>query len=118
MSESSFLTFSVIHFNSNFPDNLDQATISPSRNGPTYDAAYLQELKKSTPSSRAPPQTSVDPYDADMSMSTDVAMDLGDVSMLDVVDITGTSMTHQEFTAHIHSPYRGIRYTDTHGICN
>ncbi|KAJ4501398.1 nineteen complex-related protein 2-domain-containing protein [Lentinula lateritia] len=77
----------------NFPDNLDQATISPSRNGPTYDAAYLQELKKSTPSSRAPPQTSVDPYDADMSMSTDVAMDLGDVSMLDVVDITGESDT-------------------------
>ncbi|KAJ3854000.1 nineteen complex-related protein 2-domain-containing protein [Lentinula lateritia] len=77
----------------NFPDNLDQATISPNRNGPTYDAAYLQELKKSTPSSRAPPQTSVDPYDADMSMSTDVTMDLGDVSMLDVVDITGESDT-------------------------
>ncbi|KAF8827789.1 hypothetical protein HHX47_DHR4000028 [Lentinula edodes] len=74
-------------------NNLDQATISPIRNGPTYDAAYLQELKKSTPSSRAPPQTSVDPYDADMSMSTDVTMDLGDVSMLDVVDITGESDT-------------------------
>ncbi|KAE9393865.1 hypothetical protein BT96DRAFT_999053 [Gymnopus androsaceus JB14] len=38
----------------NILDNLDQASISPSRNGPTYDEAYLNELKKSTPSSRAP----------------------------------------------------------------
>ncbi|KAJ7818525.1 nineteen complex-related protein 2-domain-containing protein [Mycena olivaceomarginata] len=48
--------------------NLDQASISPHR-GPTYDKAYLNELKASTPSSRAP-----DPYDADMSM------DMGDMS--------------------------------------
>ncbi|KAJ3784612.1 nineteen complex-related protein 2-domain-containing protein [Lentinula aff. detonsa] len=81
-----------------FPDNLDQATISPSHNGPIYDAAYLNELKKSTPSSRAPPQASADPYDADMSV--DVSMDSGDVSMVDVVDITGDSDTliHTEST--------------------
>ncbi|KAJ4482295.1 nineteen complex-related protein 2-domain-containing protein [Lentinula aciculospora] len=71
-----------------FPVNLDQATISPNRNGPTYDAAYINELKKSTPSSRAPPQASADPYDADMSISMDVSMDMGDVSVVDVVDIT------------------------------
>ncbi|KAE9393862.1 hypothetical protein BT96DRAFT_978753 [Gymnopus androsaceus JB14] len=64
----------------NIPDNLDQASISPSRNGPTYDEAYLNELKKSTPSSRAPVPT--DPYDADMSM--DITMDLEDVSALDI----------------------------------
>ncbi|KAJ6508474.1 nineteen complex-related protein 2-domain-containing protein [Mycena sanguinolenta] len=52
--------------------NLDQASISPHR-GPTYDKAYLNELKASTPSSRAPVPVS-DPYDADMSM------DLGDMS--------------------------------------
>lgn len=70
----------------NIPDSLDQATISPSRNGPTYDAAYLNELKKSTPSSRAP--VPVDPYDADMSM--DMSMDLGDASVVDVaLDLAG-----------------------------
>ncbi|KAJ7784341.1 nineteen complex-related protein 2-domain-containing protein [Mycena metata] len=56
------------HPSSNVPSNLDQASISPHR-GPTYDQAYLNQLKASTPSSRAP-----DPYDADMSM------DLGDIS--------------------------------------
>ncbi|KAL0570505.1 hypothetical protein V5O48_011451 [Marasmius crinis-equi] len=65
------------------PSNLDQATISPSR--PTYDQAYLNELKASTPSSRAPPVTT-DPYDADMSM-----VDVVDVSM-DVFE-TETSET-------------------------
>ncbi|KAE9393867.1 hypothetical protein BT96DRAFT_967114 [Gymnopus androsaceus JB14] len=58
----------------------EEASISPSRNGPTYDEAYLNELKKSTPSSRAPVPT--DPYDADMSM--DITMDLEDVSALDI----------------------------------
>ncbi|KAK7005823.1 GC-rich sequence DNA-binding factor-like protein [Favolaschia claudopus] len=52
--------------------NLDQASISPYR-GATYDQASLNELKASTPSSRAPLPTN-DPYDADMSM------DMGDVS--------------------------------------
>ncbi|KAF5389187.1 hypothetical protein D9757_003414 [Collybiopsis confluens] len=73
----------------NIPDNLDQATISPSRHsGPTYDKAYLNELKKSTPSARAPTPTTLDPYDADMSM--DVSIDLGDV---DAVDAGGESET-------------------------
>ncbi|KAJ7244984.1 nineteen complex-related protein 2-domain-containing protein [Mycena haematopus] len=57
---------------SNILANLDQASISPHR-GPTYDKAYLNELKASTPSSRAPVPVS-DPYDADMSM------DVGDIS--------------------------------------
>ncbi|KAJ7021614.1 nineteen complex-related protein 2-domain-containing protein [Mycena alexandri] len=56
------------HPSSNVPSNLDQASISPHR-GPTYDQAYLNQLKASTPSSRAP-----DPYDADMSL------DMGDIS--------------------------------------
>lgn len=35
------------------PPNLDQASISPhTSSGPVYDAAYLNELKASTPSSR------------------------------------------------------------------
>ncbi|KAG5646496.1 hypothetical protein DXG03_003261 [Asterophora parasitica] len=36
------------------PLNLEQATISAGR-GPTYDQAYLRELKASTPTSRPPP---------------------------------------------------------------
>lgn len=55
------------------PLSLDQATISPNR-GPTYDQAYLKQLKASTPTSR--PAAVVDPYDADMSM------DVEDVSMM------------------------------------
>ncbi|KAJ7432756.1 nineteen complex-related protein 2-domain-containing protein [Mycena galericulata] len=57
----------------NVPPNLDQASVSPHR-GPTYDQAYLNQLKASTPSSRAPLPTG-DPYDADMSM------DVGDMSV-------------------------------------
>jgi GC-rich sequence DNA-binding factor len=34
------------------PSNLDQASISHTSSGPVYDAAYLNELKASTPSSR------------------------------------------------------------------
>ncbi|CAA7262911.1 unnamed protein product [Cyclocybe aegerita] len=55
------------------PSSLDQATIS-TNDSPKYDAAYLEELKASTPSARPPPMN-VDPYDADMSV------DLVDVSM-------------------------------------
>ncbi|KAJ7195498.1 nineteen complex-related protein 2-domain-containing protein [Mycena pura] len=51
------------------PKNLEQASISPHR-GPTYDKAYLNELKASTPTSR--PSMSVDnSYDADISMDVD-----------------------------------------------
>ncbi|KAF9026128.1 GCFC-domain-containing protein [Hymenopellis radicata] len=57
--------------------NLDQASISPNR-GPTYDEAYLNELKAST--RRAPPPAA-DPYDADMSMDIDMSVDVDDVSM-------------------------------------
>ncbi|RDB19034.1 GC-rich sequence DNA-binding factor 2 [Hypsizygus marmoreus] len=66
------------------PLNLEQATISPNR-GPTYDQAYLKELKASTPTSR-PPDIS-DSYDADMSM------DVEDVSMMSVdgTDVFGSS---------------------------
>ncbi|KAJ6621800.1 nineteen complex-related protein 2-domain-containing protein [Mycena sp. CBHHK59/15] len=60
------------HPSNNVPSNLDQASISTHR-GPTYDQAYLNQLKASTPSSRAP-LPSGDPYDADMSM------DIGDMS--------------------------------------
>ncbi|GLB38206.1 putative nineteen complex-related protein 2 [Lyophyllum shimeji] len=50
------------------PLNLEQATISTNR-GPTYDEAYLKELKASTPSARPPPLS--DPYAADMSMDVE-----------------------------------------------
>ena len=53
------------------PLSLDQATISR----PIYDAAYLKELKASTPTSRPPLPSNLDPYDADMSV------DFGDISM-------------------------------------
>ncbi|KAK7035518.1 hypothetical protein VNI00_011811 [Paramarasmius palmivorus] len=66
----------------NVPTNLDQATISPSR--PTYDQAYLNELKASTTSTRAPVPLS-DPYDADMSMMS-----------LDADNVQGNEVTASE----------------------
>ena len=57
------------------PSTLDQATISTTNDSPRYDAAYLKELKASTPTARPPMPTNVDFYDAD------VSMDLGDVSI-------------------------------------
>jgi GC-rich sequence DNA-binding factor len=70
----------------NLPASLDQANIS--NGAPSYSAAYLSELKASTPSSRRPPIN--DPYDADMSM------DIGDISMqsIESVDVFGTSCMH------------------------
>ncbi|KAF5369342.1 hypothetical protein D9758_002504 [Tetrapyrgos nigripes] len=74
----------------NLPENLEQATIS-SNKGPTYTQAHINELKASTPSSRAPIPVSTDPYDADSSMDVS-AMDMGDVSMQSV-DVFETSET-------------------------
>ncbi|ESK88444.1 gc-rich sequence dna-binding factor-like protein [Moniliophthora roreri MCA 2997] len=65
----------------NIPTNLDQATISASR--PTYDQAYLNELKAKTPSARAPILSS-DPYDADMSVEVD---DIPGTSIAETSDI-------------------------------
>jgi GC-rich sequence DNA-binding factor len=67
--------------NSIVPPTLEQATISSS--GPKYDAAYLKELKATTPSARPPGSSNVDPYDANMSVDLDdmpsqsMAMDVG-----------------------------------------
>jgi len=66
------------------PQSLDQATISTSNGSPRYDAAYLKELKASTPTSRPPLPTNVDPYDADMSM------DVGDMSVQTIDMDVGT----------------------------
>ncbi|KAJ7159856.1 nineteen complex-related protein 2-domain-containing protein [Mycena crocata] len=79
----------------NIPSNLDQASISPHR-GPTYDQAYLNQLKASTPSSRAP-LPSVDPYDADMSM--DVGDMSADMSMqgIETEDVFGASYQSATF---------------------
>lgn len=55
------------------PPALDQATISR----PIYDAAYLKELKASTPTARPPLPLKSDPYDADMSV------DFGDMQSVD-----------------------------------
>ncbi|PPQ72250.1 hypothetical protein CVT26_006977, partial [Gymnopilus dilepis] len=56
------------------PSSLDQASIT-TNDSPRYDAAYLQELKASTPTARPPLPSNIDPYDADMSM------DIGDTSI-------------------------------------
>lgn len=71
------------------PSNLDQASISPHR-GPTYDQAYINQLKASTPSSRAPVPIG-DPYDADMSV--DIGDMSVDISMQDIesTDVLGAS---------------------------
>ncbi|KAK1232650.1 hypothetical protein PQX77_004212 [Marasmius sp. AFHP31] len=66
------------------PSNLDQATISSSR--PTYDQASLNELKASTPSSRAPPPV-IDSYDGDTSM---IDVEDGSVQSIDVLDASET----------------------------
>ncbi|KAA1469958.1 GCFC-domain-containing protein [Dentipellis sp. KUC8613] len=59
------------------PTNLDQASISPQpSSGPIYDAAYLSELKASTPSARPP--LPKDATDVDVSMDVD---DMGVVSL-------------------------------------
>jgi GC-rich sequence DNA-binding factor len=66
------------------PASLDQANIS--NGSPSYSAAYLSELKASTPSSRRPPLN--DPYDADMSMDGEISM-----QSMDSVDVFGMSVT-------------------------
>ncbi|KDR82497.1 hypothetical protein GALMADRAFT_134104 [Galerina marginata CBS 339.88] len=66
------------------PPTLDQATISVN-DSPKYDAAYLRELKASTPTARPPQPSEIDPYDADMSM------DFGEVSVQSIdMDIEET----------------------------
>lgn len=50
--------------------------------GPVYDAAYLQELKASTPNARPPVAKAAmsmetDAYEADISMDIDTVADLG-----------------------------------------
>ncbi|KAF7298985.1 GC-rich sequence DNA-binding factor-like protein [Mycena indigotica] len=47
-----------------------------SNRGPTYDQAYLNELKANTPSSRPEPVIPTDGYDADMSMDVDMSADI------------------------------------------
>ena len=75
------------------PNSLDQATIS----GPIYDAAYLKELKASTPTSRPPLPSNSDPYDADMSV------DFGDISMLSVDEEIDLPLTEEKSAAFIPS---------------
>ncbi|TFK27623.1 hypothetical protein FA15DRAFT_586077 [Coprinopsis marcescibilis] len=63
------------------PLNLDQATITPQR-GPTYDQAYLNQLKASTPTARPKLAADPDSYDADVSMDVDAAV----IRTVDVFD--------------------------------
>lgn len=61
--------------------------IPTSSSGPTYDAAYLEELKANTPSGRPRlPDDSVS-YDADVSSTAD---SLAQSSLTQIVDLTGT----------------------------
>ena len=71
------------------PPSLDQATISR----PIYDAAYLKELKASTPTARPPLPSNSDPYDADMSV------DFGDISMQSLDEEIGQSSRLFLFTS-------------------
>ncbi|EMD40093.1 hypothetical protein CERSUDRAFT_81377 [Gelatoporia subvermispora B] len=70
------------------------ATPSKSNGGPTYDAAYLSELKAKTPSARPPaPVDDSMSYDADISLDADglqhsALTSIGDISDLDA----GTSI--------------------------
>jgi GC-rich sequence DNA-binding factor len=64
------------------PLNLDQANISSS-GGPTYNKAYLNELKASN--SSRPALTSSGSYDADVSM---------DIDDMAIVDESGKRCTH------------------------
>ncbi|KAL1950433.1 hypothetical protein VTO73DRAFT_5557 [Trametes versicolor] len=51
-----------------------EPTITPRSTGPTYNAAYLNELKASTPNARPSlPQEDIVSYDADISMDVDPA---------------------------------------------
>ncbi|GBE83032.1 nineteen complex-related protein 2-domain-containing protein [Sparassis latifolia] len=61
---------------------------TPSSNKtPVYDAAYLSELKASTPTSRPPLPADTSMYDADVSMDVDTLQQQPSVSV--VIDITG-----------------------------
>jgi hypothetical protein len=86
VSDANLLTIchSRIHRNI-LPSSLDQASItSRSNGGPTYDNAYLSELKASTPTSRPPLSNNLS-YDADISMN------FSDVSIQSIqsVDVFG-----------------------------
>ncbi|KAF6755800.1 nineteen complex-related protein 2-domain-containing protein [Ephemerocybe angulata] len=74
---------------SNVPLNLEQASISPSR--PTYDQAYLNELKATTPTSRPPQYASAD---ADMSM--DVEVSTRSVDVFEDADASGEAFIPSE----------------------
>lgn len=79
-------SFSLLILRREFLPNLDQASISPSR-GPTYDDAYLNELRAST--RRAPPPAA-DGYDADLSMDVDLSVNL-DESSMQILDMSEPS---------------------------
>ncbi|KAI0747373.1 nineteen complex-related protein 2-domain-containing protein [Fomes fomentarius] len=56
-----------------------ETTITPKSTGPTYDAAYLSQLKANTPSARFPLPAG-DSYDADISMDVDSPAQLSALS--------------------------------------
>lgn len=56
-----------------------ETTITPNSTGPTYDAAYLSQLKANTPSARFPLPAG-DSYDADISMDVDSPAQLSALS--------------------------------------
>lgn len=78
-----------------------------SNDGPRYDAAYLKELKASTPSSRPRISAVEDPYDADMSLlSSDVPvqtlnMDVGEYLL--AIHLTLVYHRTDEFSTNIPS---------------
>jgi hypothetical protein len=63
--------------------NSHSSITSRSSGGPTYDKAYLSELKASTPGSRPSQVVNNDPYDADLSLDpydlSTQSMEIGNV---------------------------------------
>ncbi|CCL98857.1 uncharacterized protein FIBRA_00863 [Fibroporia radiculosa] len=68
------------------PSSVDLSSTTRSNGAPTYDAAYLNELKASTPTTRPSVSANVDmSYDADMSVDADA---LPQSSLTGVIDLS------------------------------
>lgn len=72
------------------PSSFDVPETPKSNGTPTYDAAYLSELKATTPTARPPlPVDAELSYDADMSLDAD---SLTQSSLTNIIDLSGELM--------------------------
>jgi GC-rich sequence DNA-binding factor len=78
------------------PSSIDVASLAPRSNGaPTYDAAYLSELKASTPTNRPPASR-------DVSYDMDVSVDPDDYPMAVLNDVPGIVLSVLSSTLLLH----------------